>query len=204
MNLRSSLAVAGVTAAILASVAGCGSGTSSTPTVPASAAPTPTTAPSTAASSEPSASTPTAQASNSAPGGDAPDAATLLTADIAGSIIGGSPQKVTTPFSVPGISVASYGNADGDAVTMFVEAVPGGMVSVEMQAAIAMAGAQGDLVTVTGIGDAAGKVVAAHEATVAFVKGTNLVVVGATSGNMTGSDLEPKVEDAARQIASRL
>ena len=204
MTLRSRLAVAGVSAMVLASVAACGSGTSTESPVTASSAAQSSAVESAVAPSQPSESAPSEAASNSASGGVAPDAATLLTAEMAGSVIGGGPQKVSAPFSIPNMSIVSYSNAEGDTVDVFIEVVPGGVANVEMQAAIAMAGAQGDLQPVTGVGDAAGKVVGDGDATVAFVKGTNLVVVEATSGTMSGSDLEPKVEDIARQIASKL
>ena len=204
MTLRSRLAVAGLSAMMLASVAACGSSTSTGSPVTASSAAESSAVESAAAPSQPSESAPTEGASDSVPGGPAPDATTLLTAEMAGSIIGGSPQKVSAPISIPNMSIVSYSNADGDTVDVFIEVVPGGVANIEMQAAIAMAGAQGDLQPVTGVGDAAGKVVGDGDATVAFVKGTNLVVVEATSGTMSGSDLEPKVEDIARQIASKL
>jgi hypothetical protein len=205
VTVRSILAAAGVTATLLVSVAACGSSSAtSTPAAPASAEAPASAAASAAASSEPSVSIPSAAASEPGSDGSAPDAASLLTADMAASIIGGSPEKITPPFNIPNMSVASYSNANGDSVTLFIEVIPGGVGNLQMQTAIAMAGAQGDLQPITGIGDLAGKVVNDQDATVAFVKGSALVVVEATSGTMAGSDLEPKVEDIARQIAPGL
>jgi hypothetical protein len=133
-----------------------------------------------------------------------PDPSTLLTADQAASIIGGSPTPVTLPLSIPNMSIASYENTDGDSVTVFVEAIPGGLASVQLQAAMAMAGAQGDLQTISGLGDAAGKDVTDSEATIAFVKGSTIVMMQASSGTLAGSDLEPKLEAIARQVADKL
>jgi hypothetical protein len=185
------LAAAGLAAAFLVSLAACGSAATSGP--PSS--PTP---------AGQSGSTPSAGASLPGAVGSVPDAASLVTADMAASIIGGSPTKVTPPISIPTMSVASYSNDNGDSVTVFVEAIPGGLANAQLQAAIAVAGAQGELQPVSGIGDAAGKVVATNEATVAFVKGSTLVVVQGSSGTIAGSDLEPKVESVAGQVAGKL
>ena len=51
---------------------------------------------------------------------------------------------------------------------------------------------------------AAGKVVGDHEATVAFGKNGTIVVVSATVDAAAGTDLEPKVEAVAQQIAGQL
>jgi hypothetical protein len=186
---------AGVLSAIMFSIAACGGSGSATPT-----AGTSTTA---AAASEPAASVP-------APGGSGGtsgslDASTLVTADMAASIIGGTPTNAGGPgVGTQAMSVAVYRNAAGDTVTVLVEQVPGGIANAELQAAISAAGAQGSLQAVSGLGDAAGKVVTASEATVAFVKGSNLVVISAMATTMAGSDLEPKVESVARQVAGSL
>lgn len=139
-----------------------------------------------------------------APGGAVPDPKTLLSNDQAASIIGGTVTPVAFPMNIPNMSIASFDNAAGDSVTVFVEAIPGGLASAQLQAAVAMAGAQGSLQAVSGIGDAAGKEVNANDATVAFVKGSTLVVVQATSGTATGADLEPKLEAVAREVAGKL
>lgn len=136
--------------------------------------------------------------------GNAPDAATIVTADMAASIIGGSPAKV--PFgTMPGGfgSVVSYATGAGDAVTVFVESVPGTSAAV-LQTAMAMAGQQGDLQSVSGLGDIAAKEINPNEATYAFVKGQTMVIIGAQSGSIAGSDLDSKVLAVARQVADQL
>ncbi len=198
MTTRPTVTVAGLAAAVLLFVVACGSSSATSAPAPSSGA----------ASTMPSIELPSglesALASAFAGAGDAPDASGIVTADMAGSIIGGNPTKVDFPMNIPGMNVASYGNADGDSVVVLVQAMPPGVGSAELQTAIAMAGAQGDLQPVSGIGDSAGKVVDDTSATVAFVKGSTLVVVEAESSSSSGSDLEPKVEDVARQAASKL
>ncbi|MGZ3640803.1 MAG: hypothetical protein ACXWQ6_02045 [Candidatus Limnocylindrales bacterium] len=191
MTSHPRLTAAGLAAAFLVSLAACGSAATSG-------------SPSSSTPGGQSGGTPSAGASLPGAVGSVPDAASLVTADMAASIIGGSPTKVTPPISLPTMSVASYRNDNGDTVTVFVETVPGGLANAQLQAAIAVAGAQGDLQPVSGIGDAAGKVVATNEATVAFVKGSTLVVVQGSSGTTAGSDLEPKVESVAGQVAGKL
>ncbi|MGZ6328485.1 MAG: hypothetical protein ACXWN2_07180 [Candidatus Limnocylindrales bacterium] len=191
MTSHPRLTAAGLAAAFLVSLAACGSAATSG-------------SPSSSTPGGQSGGTPSAGASLPGAVGSVPDAASLVTADMAASIIGGSPTKVTPPISLPTMSVASYRNDNGDTVTVFVETVPGGLANAQLQAAIAVAGAQGDLQPVSGIGDAAGKVVATSEATVAFVKGSTLVVVQGSSGTTAGSDLEPKVESVAGQGAGKL
>lgn len=210
MTSRPTVTFAGLAAAVLLSVAACGSSSAtSTPGTAASpAAPPSAVASQSAASNAPSMELPSALESalaSALPGaGDAPDASKLVTADMAASVIGGSPTPVDFPLNVPGMNIASYGNANGDSVTVLVQVIPAGVANTELQAAIAMAGAQGDLQPVSGIGDSAGKVVDDSSATIAFVKGSNLVVVEATSSSTSGSDLEPKVEAIAKQVASNL
>jgi hypothetical protein len=67
-----------------------------------------------------------------------------------------------------------------------------------------MAGAKGNLQTVGGIGDAAGKAVEANEATLAFAKSNYIVVLSAQSGSTAGTDLEPKLEALAQQVIGKL
>jgi len=181
-----------VAAALVA--AACGSGGSAT------AAPTaaPTVAPTAAGGGQPT----------SAPGGGgggagAVDAGSILTPEMAGSIIGGTVTKVPIP-STAGMSLVAYTNESGDNVTVLVQPVPAGTGAAMMSVAIQAAGAEGNLQTFTGLGDAAGKVVNENDATVVFVKGDALVVVHAESATSSGSDIESKLESVARQIAGTL
>lgn len=202
MTTRPGLAAAGLAGVILIAIAACSGGATASPSGGSSPS---AAAASTGASSAPSISIPSALASALASAaGTVPDAATLVTTDMAASVIGGSPTKVSPPMTIPNVSIASYSTTGGDSVTVFVEAIPGGVASAQLQAAIAMAGAQGQLQPVSGIGDGAGKVVNANDATVAFVKGNTLAVVQATSQSSTGSDLESKLEAIAKQVASKL
>ena len=134
------------------------------------------------------------------------DAGALVTADMAASVIGGSPTKVDMPIGATGgaMSVASYTNPGGDSVTILVERLPGMTGSLALQAAIAQQGSNGNMQAVSGIGDAAGKVVEDHDATLAFVKGDTIVVLAATADGKAGSDLESKLEALAGQITGKL
>jgi hypothetical protein len=137
-------------------------------------------------------------------GGGSVDAGTIVTTEMAGTIIGGTLTKTNGPGAGTAMSIVLYSNATGDTVTALVEQVPSGVGGTMLQAAIQAAGAQGTLEAISGLGDAAGKAVTANEATVAFVKGANLVVIAASASSMTGTDLEPKVEALAQQVAGKL
>lgn len=192
--MRRQVLVGGLFSAALVALAACGGGSATT-------APGATTAPS-AAVSEPSvaaASPGTGQA-----GGF--DAGALVTANMAASVIGGSPTKVDMPIGATGgaMSVASYTNPGGDSVTVLVERLPGMTGSLALQAAIAQQGSNGNMQAVSGIGDAAGKVVEDHDATLAFVKGDTIVVLAATAAGSSGSDLESKLESLAQQLTGKL
>jgi len=135
--------------------------------------------------------------------GNAPDASSIVTADMAASLLGATAQQVSMP--VTGIaSIVAYTTAAGDTLTVLVEKVPGGVPAAAMQAAMRMAGSNGDLQAVGGIGDVAGKVVDANEATIAFAKGDFIVVLAAHSDTAAGSELEPKLESLARQVTGKL
>lgn len=132
------------------------------------------------------------------------DASTILSADVAASIIGGNPTLQPGSMNLGPISLASYGTDSGDSVSVYVETIPGGVSSALLQAAITSAGNSGDMTPVSGLGDAAGKVIDDHEATVAFAKNGTIVVVSASVDSQAGTDLEPKVEAVAQQIAGKL
>jgi hypothetical protein len=132
------------------------------------------------------------------------NASTILTADVAAAIIGGTPTLQPGSMNLGPISLASYATDSGDNVTVWVEAVPGGIEQAAIQAAIQQEGTSGDMQAISGLGDAAGKVVSDHDATVAFAKSNTIVVVSASVAAMAGTDLEPKVEAVAQQIAAKL
>lgn len=132
------------------------------------------------------------------------DASTILTADIAAQIIGGSPTLQPGSMNLGPISVATYGTDSGDDVTVYVETLGTSLESAAIQAAIQAEGTNGDMTPISGLGDAAGKVVGDHDATVAFGKNGTIVVVEASVAAQAGTDLEPKVEALAQQIAGQL
>ncbi len=202
MNSRSRLVLGGIAAVMVLSVAACGG--SSATAAPATAAPSgATAAPSAAQASLPPA--PTSAQGGGGGGSAAVDASTILTQDIATSIIGGTTSKISVPIPAGSpMSIAGYINTTGGSVTVLVETIPAGAANSLLQTAIRAAGANGDLQPLSGLGDAAGKVVNAHDATVAFAKGSTLVVVYADEASATGTDLESKIEAVAQQIASKL
>lgn len=129
------------------------------------------------------------------------DPSTLLTADMATSILGSS------ATAVPGISTpisAGYSDAAGDTVSVFVEALPGAVNQALLTSALSQANADGSLVAISGLGDIAGKEVSDNSATVGFAKNGTLVIINAESATQAGSDLEPKIETLAQQIAGSL
>jgi hypothetical protein len=131
-------------------------------------------------------------------------ASTILTADVAASILGGTPTLQPGSMNLGPISLATYGTDSGDVVTVYVETLGTGLEAAAIQAAIQSEGTTGDMVPISGLGDAAGKVVGDHEATVAFGKSGTIVVVSATVAAQAGTDLEPKVEAIAQQVAGQL
>lgn len=197
MTTRPRLAVGALLSAMVISIAACGGGAATT--APA-VLPTPT--PTSAASTQGMATVPPLPGSTGSTG--SVDAGTIVTTEMAATIIGGTLTKTNGPAVGTAMSIVVYSNATGDTVTALIEQVPSGLGGTMLQAAIQAAGAQGALETISGLGDAAGKAVTANEATVAFVKGVNLVVIAASTSAMAGTDLEPKVEALAQQVAGRL
>jgi len=137
-------------------------------------------------------------------GTSAVNASTILTADLAASIIGGTPTLQPGSMDLGPVSLAAYGTDSGDLVAVYVETIGTGLEAAAIQAAIQAQGTSGDMTPISGLGDAAGKVVGDHEATVAFGKNGTIVVVSATVEAQAGTDLEPKVEAVAQQIAGQL
>jgi hypothetical protein len=132
------------------------------------------------------------------------DPSTVLTPDVAGSIIGGTATLTPGSISTGPISILSYSNASSDDVTILIETLPGGIQQTIMQAALAQAGASGELTPITGLGDTAGKNVGDHDATIGFAKGDTIVILTATSAASAGTDIDAKLEALAQQIAGKL
>ena len=138
-------------------------------------------------------------------GTSAVNAGTILTADVAATIIGGTPTLQPESMNFGPVSLAAYGTDSGDSVAVYLETIGSGIEAAAIQAAISSQdGGTGDMTPISGLGDAAGKVVGDHEATVAFGKNGTIVVVSATVDAQAGTDLEPKVEALAQQIAGQL
>jgi hypothetical protein len=200
MVIRPRPLVGGLMVAALLVVGACSSGT---------ATPAPTSAPAASSAAggggagEPTSAPGGGQATTAPAGGGSVDANTVLTADVATSIIGGPVTQIPIP-STSGMSLVSYTNTSGGAVTVLVEPVPAGAAAAMMQTAIGVAGSKGELTTFGGLGDAAGKVVNANDAAVVFTKGSNLVVIHAQSISSSGTDLDTKIESVAQQIAGKL
>lgn len=204
MHLRRRAVLGALIPVVLVLVAACGSGSATK----APAAPTPAPAAATPAATTPAATIPAAAAS--APGGvpaGGPEADEMVTAEMAASIIGGSPTKMSIPGAAgaPGVmSLAAYSNTDGDNVTVLVQRIPGGFAAGMLQIAIQAAGANGELKPLSGLGDSAGQVTNEHDATVAFAKGNTLVVIQASDSASSGADIEAKLEALAREIIGKL
>ena len=183
--------IVGAFAMVVLSVAACGGGTA-------------TQAPTAARTASPTSAGGGQAASAAAGGGGGPavDAGSVLTPEAAGSIIGGTVTKQAIP-PTGAMSIVAYTNTAGDSVTVLVEQVPGGATSELMQAGIGAAGARGEVQPLSDLGDAAGKVVNANDASVVFVKGNTLVVIHAEAATSSGTDLEPKLESLARQIEGK-
>ena len=197
MHFRPRLGHAGLLAAAVMLLGACSSGAATS---------APTAAPRSAAAT--AAPIPPAPTGTPTAGGQTGtvDANGYLTPEVAASIIGGTPTRVAVPGNIGagGMSLASYANPAGDNVTALVQPVPPGAGASMLQVAIQAAGAQGELQPLSGLGDAAGTVTGAHDATAAFTKGDILVVVYASAAAAAGTDLLARLETVARQIADKL
>ncbi len=198
--------------ALVASLAACGGSSASTAPSAAAAG---TEAPSAAATETPSLVI-DLNATESPSTGDAssgplqsfsvPDMTTLVTADDAATVIGGTPTKMNLPagFTIPNASVAIY-KSDGGTVTAIIEKIPSMTIDLKLlDTAIQLANAQGNLTTVDGLGDVAGKEVTANQATYAFAKGNTIVIVAADSTTATGADLDPKLLTIVQALAGKV
>jgi hypothetical protein len=189
------LLLGGILPAALLAIAGCSSS--------ATAAPAGSTGPA-AGSGVPTFSIPSFSLPSGLGAGTGLDASTVLTPDVAASIIGGTATVAPGSITTGPLSILSYTNASGDEVTMLVETLPGGVQQAILQAALAQAGAAGDLQPVSGLGDTGGKIVGANDATVAFAKNNTIVVLTATSSASAGTDLDTKLEALAQTVLGKL
>jgi hypothetical protein len=134
------------------------------------------------------------------------DPTTLLSADAASSLLGGTATLLPGGITTGPVSTISYATASGDNVSLLVESFPGGIAASVMQASLQAAfTAKGStsMEPISGLGDVAGKSVSDHEATVAFIKNGTLILITDTSTTQAGSDMEPKLESLAQQIVGK-
>ncbi len=91
-----------------------------------------------------------------------------------------------------------------ESVAIFVQQAPGGDAKKVVQAALSPTAPATSRLSrgITGIGDAAGGRFGTNDATVVFARGKLLVVLTATAAGMSGTDLYPKVEALAAQVAA--
>ncbi len=193
------LLLGGILPAAVLVLAACGSSATAAPTSTPATTPAPG-----AASNNPLPSSLLGLLPSGLLGGSSVDPKTFLTADVASSIIGGTATLTPGSVNTGPLGIVSYTNANGDDVSIFIETLPGAFTQSVMQAALAQAGAAGDLTPITGLGDTAGKNVGDHNATIGFAKGSTLVILEATSDASAGTDLDAKLESLAQQIAGKL
>ena len=191
------LLLGGILPAALLAIAGCSSSATAAPTAGASTGPA-------ASSGVPTLSIPSFSLPSGLGAGTGLDASTVLTPDVAASIIGGTATVAPGSITTGPLSILSYTNASGDEVTMLVETLAGGVQQTILQAALAQAGAAGDLQPVSGLGDTGGKIVGDHDATLAFAKNNTIVVITATSSASAGTDLDTKLEALAQTVLGKL
>jgi len=183
--------------------AGCSSSATAAPTATPAATPAPG-----AASNNPLPSfvLPSFALPSGLGGAGSVDPTTLLTADAASSILGGTATLLPGGITTGPVSTISYATASGDNVSLLVESFPGGIAASVMQASLQAAfTAKGStsMEPISGLGDVAGKSVSDHEATVAFIKNGTLMLMTATSATQAGSDMEPKLESLAQQLVGK-
>jgi hypothetical protein len=157
------------------------------------------------------ATSPAAVTSASAAGvpGQPLDSCSVLTATEASQLAGSTLTELTHQ-TTGAISFCVYGGtAGGGGAEAIIESVPGGgqaIVQSALQAAIAQAAKDsgGSTQSISGIGDEGLKEVNANDATVAFVKGSTLVAVTASSTTRDGASIETDLETLVRQIAGQV
>ncbi len=133
------------------------------------------------------------------------DACTIVSADTATQLVGGPVSSVTqnTDGSTSFCVYASPRGTEG--VAVFVEQLGGGDARQVIAAALDQkTSSAAKLVSVKGIGDAAGSKIGDHDAAVAFAKDQLFVVLTASAATQTGTALLPKLEAVARQVAAKL
>jgi hypothetical protein len=134
------------------------------------------------------------------------DACSLVSVATASQLVGGQVAQVSiSATSATSFCVYASGKAS-DGLAVFVQQTPGGDAKKVVQAALDRnAAPSAHLSTaVKGIGDTAGTKTDAHNAAVIFARHNLLVVLTATSAGKSGTDLLPKLEAIAKQVAAKL
>jgi hypothetical protein len=129
------------------------------------------------------------------------DACVLLGPAQASQVIGSDLTKLTEAGAGLAGTCAYASTSAGASIVISVSQAPTGLGQATIQQALL---SKGGFQSLTGIGDVAGEASDSHSVTIAFVKGPEFVVLGATSPVVTGADLAPKLESLAKSIAGQL
>jgi hypothetical protein len=134
------------------------------------------------------------------------DACSLVPVATASQLVGVSVFQVSTSATVATSFCVYASTKSSEGVAVFVQLAPGGNAKKVVQAALDHNAAPSARLStaVTGIGDAAGTKTDAHDAAVVFARHNLLVVLTATAAGKSGTDLLPKLEAIAKQVAAKL
>ena len=134
------------------------------------------------------------------------DACSLVPVATASQLVGASVFQVSTSATVATSFCVYASTKSSEGVAVFVQLAPGGDAKKVVQAALDHNAAPSARLStaVTGIGDAAGTKTDAHDAAVVFARHNLLVVLTATAASKNGTDLLPKLEAIAKQVAAKL
>jgi hypothetical protein len=138
--------------------------------------------------------------------GTVPDSCTVVSADAANQVTGSTAMVKLTGTTQGGISECIYDDTgSGAGVSVIIEQIPGLATQAILQASIAQASHDNSgSEPVSGIGDQALKQVQSNGATVAFVKGNTVVIVGASGSSRTGDAIETDLETICKTIAGQI
>ena len=134
------------------------------------------------------------------------DACSLVPVAAASQLVGAPVFQVSTSATVATSFCVYASTKSSEGVAVFVQLAPGGDARKVVQAALNHnAAPSAHLSTaVSGIGDAAGTKTDAHDAAVVFARHNLLVVLTATAAGKSGTDLLPRLEAIAKQVAAKL
>ena len=134
------------------------------------------------------------------------DACSLVPVATASQLVGAWVFQVSTSATAATSFCVYASTKSTEGVAVFVQQTPGGDARKVVQAALDHNAAPSARLStaVTGIGDAAGTKTDAHDAAVVFARHNLLVVLTATAASKNGTDLLPKLETIAKQVAAKL